>query len=27
VGGEERTELHFRALKRLLDRDDADYAR
>ena len=27
VGGEERVELHFRALKRLLDRDDADYAR
>jgi len=26
VGGEERTELHFRALKRLLDRSDADYA-
>ncbi|MGB9330308.1 MAG: aldolase [Steroidobacteraceae bacterium] len=27
VGGEERVELHLRALKRLLDRDDADYAR
>jgi ribulose-5-phosphate 4-epimerase/fuculose-1-phosphate aldolase len=26
VGGEDRSELHFRALKRLLDRDDADYA-
>jgi ribulose-5-phosphate 4-epimerase/fuculose-1-phosphate aldolase len=26
VGGEERAELHFQALKRLLDRDDADYA-
>ena len=26
VGGEERCELHFRALKRLLDRNDADYA-
>ena len=26
VGGEERTELHFGALKRLLDRSDADYA-
>jgi len=26
VGGEERTELHFRALKRLLDRSEADYA-
>jgi ribulose-5-phosphate 4-epimerase/fuculose-1-phosphate aldolase len=27
VGGEERAQLHFQALKRLLDRDDADYAR
>src|SRR5882762_7279800 len=26
VGGEERTELHFQALKRLLDRSEADYA-
>jgi ribulose-5-phosphate 4-epimerase/fuculose-1-phosphate aldolase len=26
VGGEERTELHFRALKRLLDRSSPDYA-
>jgi ribulose-5-phosphate 4-epimerase/fuculose-1-phosphate aldolase len=26
VGGQERTELHFQALKRLLDRSDADYA-
>jgi ribulose-5-phosphate 4-epimerase/fuculose-1-phosphate aldolase len=26
VGGEQRTELHFAALKRLLDRSDADYA-
>jgi len=26
VAGEERTELHFAALKRLLDRSDADYA-
>jgi len=26
VGGQERTELHFAALKRLLDRSEADYA-
>jgi ribulose-5-phosphate 4-epimerase/fuculose-1-phosphate aldolase len=26
VGGEERTELHFKALKRLLDRSEPDYA-
>jgi ribulose-5-phosphate 4-epimerase/fuculose-1-phosphate aldolase len=26
VGGEDRAELHFQALKRLLDRHDADYA-
>ncbi len=26
VGGETRTDLHFEALKRLLDRSDADYA-
>jgi ribulose-5-phosphate 4-epimerase/fuculose-1-phosphate aldolase len=26
VGGQDRAELHFRALKRLLDRDEADYA-
>ena len=26
VGGEGRTELHFEALKRLLDRSEADYA-
>src|SRR2546423_1176466 len=26
VGGAERTELHFEALKRLLDRSEADYA-
>ena len=26
VGGEDRAELHLRALKRLLDRDEADYA-
>jgi ribulose-5-phosphate 4-epimerase/fuculose-1-phosphate aldolase len=26
VGGEERTALHFQALKRMLDRTDADYA-
>ena len=26
VGGEERCELHFRALRRLLDRSDTDYA-
>lgn len=26
VGGEERTELHFRALRRELDRSDPDYA-
>ena len=26
VGGQERTELHFQALKRLLDRSEADYA-
>jgi len=26
VGGVERTELHFQALKRLLDRSEADYA-
>jgi ribulose-5-phosphate 4-epimerase/fuculose-1-phosphate aldolase len=26
VGGEERTELHFQALKRVLDRSEADYA-
>lgn len=26
VGGQERSELHFQALKRLLDRSDADYA-
>jgi ribulose-5-phosphate 4-epimerase/fuculose-1-phosphate aldolase len=26
VGGEERVELHFSALKRLLDRSEADYA-
>jgi len=26
VGGQERTELHFQALKRLLDRREADYA-
>ena len=27
VGGIERTQLHFDALKRWLDRSDADYAR
>ena len=27
VGGAARSELHFEALKRLLDRDEADYAR
>jgi ribulose-5-phosphate 4-epimerase/fuculose-1-phosphate aldolase len=26
VGGESRSELHFQALKRILDRDEADYA-
>src|SRR5437588_342198 len=26
VGGQDRTELHFAALKRLLDRSEADYA-
>ena len=26
VGGEDRTELHFKALKRLLDRSEPDYA-
>jgi ribulose-5-phosphate 4-epimerase/fuculose-1-phosphate aldolase len=26
VGGQERTELHFAALKRMLDRSEADYA-
>jgi len=26
VGGQDRAELHFHALKRLLDRDEADYA-
>ena len=26
VGGFERTELHFQALKRLLDRSEPDYA-